>query len=68
MKHRQIVLAAEPDAQLDYYELLRGQGKPCWFIRRGIQGEPLSAICASPQAAWKSANATLLKSLRKQAA
>jgi hypothetical protein len=68
MKHRQIVLAAEPDAMLDYYELLRGQGEPCWFIRRGIQGEPISQICASPRAAWKSAHTWLPKSLRKQAA
>jgi hypothetical protein len=68
MKHREIVLAAEPEAQLDYYEFLRGQGEPCWFIRIGIQGKPISDICASPAAAWKSANAWLLKSLREKAA
>jgi hypothetical protein len=52
---KQIVKSAEPKAMLDYYELLRGADKPCWFIRKGIQGHALSDICASPKAAWKNA-------------
>jgi hypothetical protein len=55
MTNKQTVIHAEPKAILDYYELLRGQGKPCWFIRCGPQGRLLSAICASPKAAWKDA-------------
>jgi hypothetical protein len=62
------VLIAEPTARCDFYELLRGSKKPCWFIRRGMQGSPLTEICASPRAAWKSAYDRLLLELRKAAA
>jgi hypothetical protein len=64
MTPRETILAVIPDAQLDCYECLRGWGKPCWFIRHGLQGEALSGICASPKAAWKNA----LMWLREKAA
>ena len=65
---KQSVLAADPDATLDFYELLRGMGKPCRFIRRGLQGAAYSGICASPRAAWKSAHNGLMEACGKQAA
>jgi hypothetical protein len=65
---KQHVLIADPDAHLDYYEVLRGAGKPCWFIRRGLQGNPYTLICGSPRAAWKAAFDGLLIELRKAAA
>jgi hypothetical protein len=68
MTNKQTVLAAEPKAVLDYYESLRRAGKPCWFIRLGLQGRPLSGICASPKSAWKNSADSLRTSLRKQAA
>lgn len=52
---KQLVLSADPNAHLDYYESLRGAGRPCWFIRRGLQGSPYTEICGSPKAAWNSA-------------
>jgi hypothetical protein len=65
---KQHVRFAEPKTTLDYYESLRRAGKPCWFIRHGLQGEAYTPICASPRAAWKSAYDGLLASLRKAAA
>lgn len=53
---------------LDYYEVMRRMGKPCWFIRCGIQGRPLSGICASPKAAWKDSADSFKEFLRKEAA
>lgn len=68
---KQIVLLAAPDAHADYYELLRGQGRPCWFIREGMQGVIRSTICASPRAAWKDAanrlRAALVASSKRRA-
>jgi hypothetical protein len=52
---KQIILTADPKARLDFYELLRGEGKPCWFIRSDWQGAQRSKICASPRAAWRDA-------------
>jgi hypothetical protein len=65
---KQHVRLADPQAMLDFYELLRGANKPCWFIRHGLQGDAYTPICASPRAAWKSAYDSLLASLRKVAA
>ena len=64
---KQHVLMAEPTATLDFYECLRGAGDPCWFIRTGLQGTPLSVVCASPRAAWAWAYKALLQSLRRTA-
>jgi hypothetical protein len=52
---KQSLLANVPNARLDYYELLRGERKPCWFIREGQQGIKLSPICATPREAWAAA-------------
>lgn len=65
---KQTVLTAEPKATLDYYELLRGLEEPCWFIRLGIQGRPLSDIMPTPRAAWKNAADSLIASFRKKVA
>ena len=59
---RQHVLLADPDARLDYYESLRGSGKPCWFIRHGFQGLPYTEICDSPRKAWREAHERLRNS------
>jgi hypothetical protein len=53
MTNKQTIKCADPKAILDYYESLRASGKPCWFIRCGLQGPPISAICATPKLAWK---------------
>lgn len=53
MTNKEMILTADPTAICDYYELLRGAGKPCWYIRSGLCGPIRSAICASPRAAWK---------------
>jgi hypothetical protein len=66
--NKEMILTAEPKATLDYYESLRGAGKPCWFIRVGFQGRPLSGICASPKAAWKDSADSFKEFLRKEAA
>ena len=60
------VVMAEPTARLDFYECLRGAGKPCWFIRVGQQGAALSDICGSPRGAWKNAYNSLMASLKKK--
>jgi hypothetical protein len=68
MTNKEMILTAEPKAMLDFYELKRGMGKPCWFIRCGFQGRPLSGICASPRAAWKDSADSFREFLRKEAA
>jgi hypothetical protein len=68
---KQLVLLFAPKATLDYYEVLRGARKPCWFIREGLQGVPMSPICKSPQHAWRAAYVEMrshLRAFRKQAA
>jgi hypothetical protein len=55
MTPKQTIKIVDPKATLDYYELLRGQGLPCWFIRHGLQGPHLSFVASSPRAAWKNA-------------
>jgi hypothetical protein len=65
--NKQTVLLADSTARADYYELLRGQGKPCWFIRSGMQGSIRSDICASPREAWKDSAERLRAALRKTA-
>jgi hypothetical protein len=52
---KRLVTAVDPTAMLDYYESLRGAGRPCWFIRSGIQGPKRTSICATPRAAWREA-------------
>jgi len=64
MTNKQVILLADPTAICDYYELLRGLGKPCWFIRSGPSGPVLSAICSSPRAAWKDAADRFRQQLR----
>jgi hypothetical protein len=64
---KQTVLMAEPRARCDFYESLRGAGKPCWFIRIGYQGRALSDISASPRAAWRNSAELFLASLRRLA-
>jgi hypothetical protein len=61
---KQRVLIADPLMMLDYYEALRCAGKPCWFIRKGIQGPAYSGICTSPRAAWKDAYDSLLAAIK----
>lgn len=63
---KQHVLLAEPQAKLDYYETLRRANIPCWFIRIGRQGAPLSEIAENPRAAWLSAYVCLLKAMRQR--
>jgi hypothetical protein len=53
--NKQTIKTVEPTARVDFYETLRGNGKPCWFVRVGYQGPALSDICASPKLAWKNA-------------
>src|ERR1700738_3592289 len=65
MTNKQQVLSAEPKATLDFYELLRKQGRPCWFIRHGLQSNAYTFICKSPRAAWKAAADSLRESLRE---
>jgi hypothetical protein len=55
MTNKQLINFCAPKARLDYYESLRRAGKPCWFIRDGLQGKPYTDICASPRDAWKAA-------------
>jgi hypothetical protein len=55
MTPKQQVKQKQPGAILDFYELLRQQGKPCWFIRYSQCGYQLSAICPTPRAAWQDA-------------
>jgi hypothetical protein len=50
------VIAHFPEAQLDFYEHLRGQRKPCWFIRTGIQCPAISGINVTPRQAWADAD------------
>lgn len=64
---KQMVMLAEPNARCDFYELLRGAGKPCWFIRVGWQGIPISGISTTPRQAWKSAYKSLLASFERAA-
>lgn len=44
---------------LDYSEVMRGKGEPCWFIGRGrVAGNtsPIpSGLHATPREAWKAA-------------
>jgi hypothetical protein len=61
---KQRMLIADSLLMLDYYELLRSAGKPCWFIRRGMQGPAYSPICASPRAAWQAAYDSLLDAIK----
>lgn len=65
---KQFVLFAELACTLDYYECLRRAGRPCWFIRHGLQGGAYTEICASPRAAWKAAYDGLMASFGKKAA
>jgi len=67
LTNKQTVLLADHTARADYYELLRGQGEPCWFIRSGMQGPIRSAICATPRKAWEDSAARLRTALRKTA-
>jgi hypothetical protein len=53
INRRNEVLRAFPTAVSDFYEHLKGQGLPCWFIKHA--GGVLSPICISPQSAWKKA-------------
>jgi hypothetical protein len=68
---KQTILTADPSAKLDFYELLRAQKKPCWFIRRGVPGsgvlpgQILSDISSSPKAAWKNAREKFFEAMRK---
>lgn len=59
MRHKLMVRRMSPGAILDYYELLKGQGAPCWYIRTGPQGHAISAVCPTPRAAWEDAANTL---------
>jgi hypothetical protein len=68
MSNKEMILAAEPKAILDHYESLRGTGKPCWYIRVGLQGEHLSDICATPREAWQNAADHFRASFRKEVA
>lgn len=61
---KQHVLLADPEARLDFYESLRGSGRPCWFIRHGFQGLPYTDLCATPRAAWAAAFDGLIASFR----
>lgn len=55
---KQCVLLADRSARLDYSELLRKNGKPCWFIRSGMQGPFLhEGLFSTPRAAWAAAYA-----------
>lgn len=67
---KQTIKRAEPKALLDYSEVLRAAGKPCWFIRHGWQGGYYTGLCASPRAAWKAAYDSFMYFVRtgKQAA
>jgi hypothetical protein len=69
---KKLVLLGLPGAKLDYYESLRGSGRPCWFVREGLQGEAYTPICGTPRAAWKAAFAyireCMLAGSRKAAA
>lgn len=70
MTPKAAVLASIPNARLDYYESLRAAGKPCWFIRVGQQGQPISEIVSCTWGAWKDAALRLpdtKKALRREA-
>ena len=61
MTPKQIVQKEVPAARLDFSELLRGEKKPCWFIREGWQGRYLhSGLFSTPRGAWKAARWALL--------
>lgn len=68
MTNKQFIRFLEPKARLDYYESLRNEDKPCWFIRLGWQGKPLSAISATPKEAWLNAVASFNASFPRKAA
>ena len=65
LTNKQLVKHHEPKATLDYYESLRNSGKPCWFIRDGLQGAAYTGICKSPKVAWKEAADGLRLALAK---
>jgi hypothetical protein len=62
--NKEHVLMADPTCLVDYYETLRGVGKPCYYVRSGLQGPPRSSICASPRAAWADAAKRLFASIK----
>ncbi len=67
MTNKELVLAHARYARLDYYESLRNSGRPCWFIRDGMQGGAYSDIHRSAKAAWKDAANSLRAYLARKA-
>jgi len=62
---KQNVLLLVPSATLDYVEYFRNHApeKPCWFIRKGLQGAYLhNGLYATPRAAWRAASEQLTAS------
>ena len=64
MRHNRLVRLMQPGAMLDSYEILQAAGQPCYYIRTGPQGHPISAVCPTPRAAWEDAHQTLSKAAK----
>ena len=64
MRHKRLVRLMQPGAMLDYYPYLQALGTPCYYIRTGPQGPPISAVCPTPRAAWEDAHNTLQRAAK----
>jgi hypothetical protein len=65
MRHKLRVWRMRPGAMLDFYPALKAKNEPCWYIRSGPNGYPISAVTPSPREAWKSAYDTLMQATQK---
>lgn len=65
MRHKLRVCRMRPGALLDFYPAFKEAGEPCWYIRSGPNGYPISAVTPTPRDAWKSAYTTLMQATQK---